>query len=91
MTKGYQPTWVSGDYKAICDICGFLKKGSACRMRWDGFFCCYPDCWEPRQPQDFIRTISGEGRAVMPARPEQPDQFQADDADFPPPPPAPQG
>ncbi len=89
MSQGYNPTWVSGDSKAICDSCGFLKKRSECRMRWDSFFVCYPECWETRHPQDFIRTIPGEGRAVMPARPEVPNQFQADLADFPSPPDAP--
>lgn len=89
MTKGYQPTWVSGDSKVICDCCGFLRKRSSCAVRWDQFFVCYPECWEPRQPQDFIRTIPGEGRAIPPCRPQTPDVFQADDADFPPPPPAP--
>ncbi len=89
MTKGYKPTWNPGDYKAICDVCGFLKKGSEMRMRWDEAFVCADTCWEPRHPQDFIRTINGEGRAVSPARPEQGDQFQASDAAFPDPPAAP--
>lgn len=84
--SGYKPTWVSGDSKFICDSCGFLRKRSEGRMRWDSFFVCSDTCWEPRHPQDFIKTVTGEGRAVQPSRPEQPDLFQADDASFPPPP-----
>jgi hypothetical protein len=76
MTSGYKPTWKPGDYKAICDRCGRLRKGSELKIEWDQYFVCEDGCWEPRQPQDFVRTVPGEGRAVQPARPEVPDMFQ---------------
>lgn len=50
-------TWfVSGDWNAICDVCGFRYKASQLRKRWDGLMVCTHD-WEPRHPQDFIKPI----------------------------------
>ena len=44
-----------GTHNAICDTCGFKYKASQLRMTWDGYFVCDP-CWEPRHPQDFVRS-----------------------------------
>ena len=52
MPKTY---YVSGDFNFICDVCGFKKKASEGRERWDGLRACQ-SCWEPRQPQDFVQT-----------------------------------
>lgn len=50
-------TWFkSGDWSAICDVCGFKFKASELRLRWDGLYVCNGD-WEIRQPQDLIRPI----------------------------------
>ncbi len=76
MSNGYKSSWLPGTYKAICDSCGFLRNSTEMQMRWDGFFVCSATCWEPRQPQDFVRTITDEGKAVSPARPESTDRFQ---------------
>lgn len=43
------------DYNALCDVCGFKKKASELRQRWDGFMVCDED-WEPRNILDFYRT-----------------------------------
>ena len=53
---GYTPRYDSGDWKAICDICGREFKASRLKQRWDGLMCCQQD-WEPRQPQDFVRGV----------------------------------
>lgn len=45
-----------GDNNAICMQCGFKFKGSELMKRWDGIFTC-SECWEPRQPQDFVRGV----------------------------------
>ena len=52
----YRPRYTSGDWKAICDICGRLFKASVLRKRWDGFQVC-PNDFEIRQPQDFVRGV----------------------------------
>ena len=52
----YKPRYTSGDWKAICDICGRLFKASLLKKRWDGFQTC-PDDFEIRQPQDFVRGV----------------------------------
>jgi len=48
-----------GDYNAICRVCGFKRKASELRLRWDGVYVCKED-WEPRQPQDFVRGVPDE-------------------------------
>ena len=45
-----------GSWNARCDRCGAKFKGDELRKTWDGLFACVR-CWEPRQPQDFVRGI----------------------------------
>lgn len=53
MSRGW--TFVSGDWNCICDRCGQKLKASELKQEWTGLIVCTP-CWEPRHPQDFIRT-----------------------------------
>lgn len=46
-----------GDWNALCDYCGFKFKGSELKKTWQGYWAC-PKDWEPRQPQDFARSIA---------------------------------
>jgi hypothetical protein len=69
----YRPTYVRGDWKAICDVCGRLYKGSQLRARWDGMMVCKDD-WEPRHPQDFVRGVA-DVQAPPWTRPEPADKF----------------
>jgi hypothetical protein len=48
-------TFKSYEYNALCDVCGFKKKATDLRRRWDGFMVCKDD-WEQRHPLDFYRT-----------------------------------
>ena len=70
MSKNY---YVSGEHNFICDSCGYKKKSSEARERWDGFLVCHA-CWEPRQPQDFVETKEDKITTEW-ARKEQPDNF----------------
>jgi hypothetical protein len=45
----------SYEYNAICDVCGFKKKASTLRKRWDGYMVCKED-FELRHPLDFYTT-----------------------------------
>jgi len=63
-----------GDYYVICDECGFKKRASETRQRWDKRRVCSDTCWEPRHPQDFVRGRKDRQR-VPDARPEAPDTF----------------
>lgn len=46
--------YVPGDFKRICDVCGFVYRASETRKRWDGLIVCMAD-FEQRHPQDFVR------------------------------------
>lgn len=48
------PLYIPGDYKRVCDVCGFVYRASTTFKRWDGLITCSQD-WEPRHPQDFVR------------------------------------
>jgi len=69
----------SGEYNAICDVCGFKRKASQVVARWDGLMVCAPSikvgCWEMRHPQDFIRPIPDQ-RGLPWTRPEAADSFE---------------
>lgn len=58
----YRPSFVSGDWKATCMICGRVFKGSKLRRRWDGFYVC-PDDWEPKHPQLSVKGVRDDQRA----------------------------
>src|ERR1700722_10779095 len=73
MGKGNRTFFKLGDYNAICRVCGFKRKASEMRLRWDGVYVCEQD-WEIRQPQDFVRGLPEE---VAPewTQPEPPPVF----------------
>ena len=63
-----------GDYNVICDATGFKVKRSQCRyQKWNNLL-VLKDHWEPRHPQDFVRSIP-DGKPVPLARPEPEDVF----------------
>ncbi len=57
MTRGSADYLAVGDWNALCDRCGHKFKGSMLRETWQGYKVCQR-CWEPRQPQDFVRAIA---------------------------------
>lgn len=65
--------YVSGDWNAICDRCGFKYKASALREEWTGVRVC-SHCWEPRHPQTLIRVREDDPSTPW-ARPEAADVF----------------
>ena len=56
---GARDYYKKGDWNAICYVCGFKRKASEMKLRWDGVYVCHED-WEIRQPQDFVRGIPDE-------------------------------
>jgi hypothetical protein len=46
--------FVSGEWNAICDICGFEFKSSKLQENWKGQRVCDKD-FETRHPQEFVR------------------------------------
>jgi hypothetical protein len=69
----YKESYKPGDWKAICDVCGFAYKASELKDRWDGLKVCEAD-WETRHVADFIKAPKGE-QALPWTRPEPTDQF----------------
>lgn len=67
---GYQPLnhWV------VCDSCGFDIRAQDIRETWDHRLVC-PSDWEPRHPQDFVRSKYDDMSAKGPVRPPAPDIF----------------
>lgn len=59
-----------GDYKVICDRCGFARLASECRMTWDGWFVCADTCWEPKHEQFTPPKPLGEKQSVPVLRKE---------------------
>lgn len=59
--------YVRGDHNAQCDECGLGYKFSGLKLRWDNAWVC-SGCWEPRQPQDFVRAVKDDP-SVRVARP----------------------
>lgn len=48
--------FVGGQWNAECDVCGRVFKSAQLSRAWDYSMRCR-ECWETRQPQDFVRAI----------------------------------
>jgi len=40
-----------GDHLVICDICGFRRYASECRLNWKKQLVCADTCYEEKHPQ----------------------------------------
>lgn len=49
----------SGQWNAVCDVCGFDFKNTQLQRRWDGLMVCKDD-WEVRHPQELIRPVTDQ-------------------------------
>lgn len=68
-----QNKYKHGEWNVICDVCGFKKKASEVKLRWDGLYVCKED-WETRHPQEFLRTPKDD-QSVPWTRSEPSDTF----------------
>ena len=66
---GIKDYFKPGAYNVICDRCGFKFKNTECKMEWDNLFVC-KKCWEPRQPQDFVRGLKDDQSVPIPRLPQ---------------------
>ena len=67
--------WKPGDYNIICDRTGFKVKASWAHKEWNGNT-VRNESWEPRHPQDLIRSIP-DRQDVPDPNPEAEDTFLA--------------
>ena len=61
--------YIPMDHWVVCDSCGFDIRSSDIRETWDGRLVC-PSDWEPRHPQDFVRSKEEDISAKGPVRPD---------------------
>jgi len=68
-----------GTYNGICDRCGSKFKFSDLKLEWDGLYVCTANgCWEPRQPQDYVKGVM-DNMSVPVSRPDQPPVYIQDE------------
>jgi hypothetical protein len=51
-----QDYFAPAEWNIQCFRCGFKFKAGEVRKQWQGYYVC-TRCWEPRQPQDFVRGV----------------------------------
>ena len=76
---GHADYYRSGTYNGICDRCGSKFKFSDLKLEWDGLYVCTANgCWEPRQPQDYVKGVMDD-MSVPVSRPDQPPVYIQDE------------
>ena len=76
---GHADYYRSGTYNGICDRCGSKFKFSDLKLEWDGLYVCTANgCWEPRQPQDYVKGVQDD-MSVPVSRPDQPPIYIQDE------------
>lgn len=70
--KGRADYFEQGDWNASCYECGRKRKASQMKKHWQGYYVC-PEHWEPRHPQDFVRTAKDDPTPAW--QQDQADQF----------------
>ncbi len=67
---GYiETTYVPGNYKVLCDRCGFVYLRSECVKSWDNLILCREMCYDgPRHPLEYLVRPKSDRQAVPDAR-----------------------
>lgn len=68
-------TFISGGFWRYCERCGKKVRNYDTAKEWDGLIVCFPECFEERQPQDFVRGVK-DNQNVPDPRPEPALSFQ---------------
>lgn len=77
--SGRADYYAPGDWNAACAQCGRKRKASTMRqlpkgVPGGGLYVCFPEHWDARHPQDFVRGVPE--REAAPWTQEQVDTFQ---------------
>lgn len=59
----------------MCQICAGIHHSDKKRIMWDRSIVC-PECWNPRESQDFVRGVADK-QSVPNPNPEPEDTFLA--------------
>lgn len=62
-------SYLPGENKVACDRCGFTRLASECRMTWDGWLVCFPECWEEKHPALQPHKLSPDRTTAKVTRP----------------------
>ncbi len=54
--KGKADHYSPGDWNSVCEECGRKFKASYLVKHWKGYWVC-PEHWEPREAQDFVKSV----------------------------------
>ena len=77
----HETVYKPGQWLFECDRCAGIYHSEKSRKEWTGAIVCTGpgtrNCWEPRHPQDFVRTRA-EDFSVRDARPRKPLQYISD-------------
>ncbi len=71
--KGPNNYFAANEWKAQCDECARIFHSSQMFLRWDNCYVC-SQCWEIRNPQDFVQGIP-DGQSPPWTRPRPPPTF----------------
>lgn len=63
----HEGVYLAGDYFVLCEVCGFKKRRSECRKRWDGAIVCQED-FETKHPLDAPPPPRPKRQRVLDAR-----------------------
>lgn len=74
--KIYSPGWEQGNHWGECQRCSLIFRTSDLRKEWTGLKVCN-ECWEPRHPQDFVKSISEDTSARGIVSPETQDTYKS--------------
>ncbi len=61
-------------WRVICDRCATKRWSGDLRKEWTGLMVCADTCWEPRNPQDFVKGVPDKQNPPW-VRPEPADVF----------------
>lgn len=76
--RGHSPGWKSGDHWVECQRTGQIARASDMREEWTGLI-VHKDEWEPRHPQDFLRSFADHQAATGLVNPQGEPGFDNED------------
>jgi hypothetical protein len=74
MSRSKNPGFIPGDHWVTCPICEEAVRKHTMKRRWDGLWVCEKD-YDPRHPQEFVRTKQDKLSPPQPVNPPPTESF----------------